>query len=176
MPEKVMGLGQQKSLKKVLENAESEFLRYEGAPRKIAGSSGRIALVAERDNFDGEFERFEVRVRTDKQLREKLTHALESYNGQVERADEEGGWQIFRMPASGSEDYATARTAVERIMQTVGLPEVWRFEPDDFQDQPVSVELLFRASTSRRGRSPSSASTTRRVCPICCSRCPRRRS
>jgi twitching motility protein PilT len=145
MPEKVMGLGQQKSLRKVLENAENEFLKYEGAPRKISGTSGRVAIVAERDNFEGEFERFEIRVRTDKQLREKLSDALESYNGQVERADADGGWQIFRAPANGSEDYITARSAVESILQTVGLPEVWRFEPEDFEDQPVSVELLFRA-------------------------------
>ena len=61
MPEKVMGLGQLKSLKKVLENAEGEFLKYEGAPRIINGRSGRIAFVAERDGYEGEFERFEVR-------------------------------------------------------------------------------------------------------------------
>lgn len=144
MSEKVMGLGQQKSLKKILENAESEFLKYEGAPRKISGTSGRVALVAERDSFEGEFERFEVRIRTDKQLREKLAAALDSFNGQIER-DEADGWQIFRMPAKGSEDYATSRIAVEKIMQTIGLPEVWRFEPEDFADSPVSVELLFRA-------------------------------
>lgn len=145
MPEKVMGLGAQKSLKKILENAESEFIKYEGTPRKISGTSGRLAIVAERDGFEGEFERFTIKVRTDKPLREKLAEALSSYNGQIDRSEEDGGWQVFRTPPNGSEDYKTSREAVEKIMATIGLPEVWRFEPDDFPDQPVSVELLFRA-------------------------------
>ncbi len=144
MPEKVMGLGQQKSLKKILENAESEFLKYEGAPRKISGRSGRVAIVAERDEFEGEFERFEVRIQSDKKMREKLAEGLAHYNGQIERSEADG-WQVFRTPPQGSTDYTVSREAVETIMKTVGLPEVWRFEPDDFANDMVSVELLFRA-------------------------------
>jgi twitching motility protein PilT len=144
MPERVMGLGQQKSLKKILENAENEFLKYEGAPRKISGRSGRVAIVAERDEFEGEFQRFEVRVQSDKKMREKLVGALDHYNGQIDRSEADG-WQIFRTPPQGSADYTTSREAVETIMKTVGLPEVWRFEPDDFANDTVSVELLFRA-------------------------------
>jgi len=144
MPEKVMGLGQQKSLKKILENAESEFLKYEGAPRKISGRSGRVKIVAERDEFEGEFERFEVHVQADKKMREKLSEGLAHYNGQIERSEADG-WQIFRTPPNGSQDYSVSREAVESIMKTVGLPEVWRFEPDDFSNDAVSVELLFRA-------------------------------
>ncbi len=144
MAEKVMGLGQQKSLRKILESAESEFLKYEGAPRKISGRSGRIAIVAERDELEGEFERFEVRVQADKKMREKLTESLAHYNGQIDRSEADG-WQVFRMPPQGSQDYTASRESVEAVMQIIGLPEVWRFEPDDFATEEVSVELLFRA-------------------------------
>ena len=144
MPEKVLGLGQQKSFKKILESAETEFLKYEGAPRKISGRSGRLAVIAERDQLEGEFERFEVRIQSDKKLREKLTEGLSSYNGQIERSEEDG-CQVFRMPPKGSTDYTASRESVEAVMQIIGLPEVWRFEPDDFANEEVSVELLFRA-------------------------------
>lgn len=145
MSEKVMGLGQQKSFKKLLENVESEFLKYEGAPRKITGKTSRVEFVVERDDFEGEFERFEIRIRADKRQREKLSETVAHLNGHVTHTEDEEGWQVFRTPAEGSEDYASARTAVERVMKTAGIPEVWRFEGDEFADDPISVELLFRA-------------------------------
>ncbi len=144
MPEKVMGLGQLKSLKKVLENAEGEFLKYEGSPRIISGRSGRIAVLAERDGYEGEFERFEVRIQPDKRMLEKFNAGLASLNGHIERSEEDG-WQIVRTPPKGSTDYTASRETVEAVMQIIGIPEVWRFEPDGFADELVSVELLFRA-------------------------------
>lgn len=144
MPEKVLGLGQQKSLAKVLESAVSEFLKYEGAPRRINAKSGRVVVVAERDEFEGDFERFELRVQTEKKEREKLKEVLAPFGNKVEVSDDED-WQVFKMPPEGDTDYASARDAVDAILRVVGLPEVWRFEPDRFANDMVSVELLFRA-------------------------------
>jgi len=81
MPEKVMGLGQQKSLKSVIENAVDEFLKYEGAPRKITGRTTRVEFIAERDELEGEFERFHVRARVDKKKKAKLEKVVEELKG-----------------------------------------------------------------------------------------------
>jgi len=144
MPEKVMGLGQQKSLKSVIENAVDEFLKYEGAPRKITGRTTRVEFIAERDELEGEFERFHVRARVDKKKKAKLEKVVEELKGSVTHTEEEG-WQVFQMPPEGSEDYQSARLAVEHLFKVIGIPEVWRLTGDDFADDPISIELLFRA-------------------------------
>jgi twitching motility protein PilT len=145
MAEKVMGLGQQKSLKAVIQNAESEFLRYEGAPRKISGRSGWVEFVAERDGFEGEFERFRLRIKADKQTKEKLAAVYEKVKPYATHAEDEEGWQVYTTPKEGSTDYVSARNAVEHLIRQTIIPEVWRLEGADYANDPISVELLFRA-------------------------------
>lgn len=145
MPEKVMGLGQQKSLGAVIKNADAEFVRYEGAPRKISGRSGWVEFVAERDGFTGDFERFRLRLKADRPTKAKLAEIFEKVKGYATHSEDEQGWQVYSMPKEGSTDYTSARNAVEHLMKPITIPEVWRLEGDEYANDPISVELLFRA-------------------------------
>jgi len=146
----IAGIGQQKSFKKVLEIAEEEMVKTEGQPRRIHGLGDFVEFTADREHFDGLFEKFEFKIA------DAIGKRLEIINQVTDQApegicehihDPEDEHSTLTLPVPGTEnpDYDAVRDTVEALFQHIKLPEVWRFNGEKYNVDSVSIELLFRA-------------------------------
>ena len=144
MKEFVLGVGHQKTIFDVLKILEAELLRVEGIPRKISARGGSVRFTAERQEFEGPYENFNIRMRAPDAVVEKLL-AIASETPELCEHSSEDGYHTFVCPAPASEDYKGAREVVVKLMNQVQLPEVWRAKGDGYRLDQISIELLFQA-------------------------------
>lgn len=144
MAELILGLGQQTSLRAVAAIAESEITEKTGVPRRITGRGSLVEFTAEREEFEGEFESFLLKIDNGASFLDAVIKVAETLKGSCAHTEEEGR-HVFRCPPEGSSDASAGREAVDTLCKEVRLPEVWRFESGRFQNEPISIELLFKA-------------------------------
>ncbi|MBI4557279.1 MAG: PilT/PilU family type 4a pilus ATPase [Candidatus Hydrogenedentes bacterium] len=144
MTENVLGLGHQKSVRNVVAVAALELQKNYGLPRKVAARAPGIEVVAERSDFNGDFETFVLRLRVTGPTLDALRAVAAEYTD-VCAMNEEGGWQVLVCPPMGAAPSERAKEAVDKLTAGVALPEVWRIRGDNYRIDHVSVEMLFQA-------------------------------
>ena len=145
----IAGIGQQKHFKRVIEIGEDEMMKTEGSPRRIQGRSDIVKFTAERQEYTGPFDTYKIQIELPKKKLEAI-HAVADAapEGVVEYIyDAEEGHTSLTLPVAGREgvDGELIRSTVEKVFATFQIPEVWRFDGSLYNNEPVSIELLFRA-------------------------------
>lgn len=145
----VVGIGRQNSFQKVIDIACEEMEKKEGDPRKVEGRGGTVQFTADRDDYEGKFERFTFRFEMPGATLEKIHAAADAApEGICEcTLNKEEEYMTLTMPASNQKDvdYDLVRATIEEIFQLFPIPEVWRYDGLLYNMEPISVELLFRA-------------------------------
>ena len=145
----IAGIGRQNSFERVLDIALDELGKTEGSPRRIRAESDMVKFTAERSDYNGKFEHFTIQV-------EAYGDALTTIHDIVDAAPEgiceyvddlEEGHTTLTLPVTGHNgvDYDLVRETLEGLFSQTHIPEVWRFNGDRYNSEPVSIELLFRA-------------------------------
>ena len=145
----IAGIGQQNSFEKVLDIALDELGKTEGQPRRILAESDVVKLTADRSSFDGKFECFTVQIDAMSEVRKNIHQVVDAApEGICEYIeDEEEGHTTLTLPVPGHDniDYDIVRDTLEDVFKKTFIPEVWRFNGERYNNDPVSIELLFRA-------------------------------
>ena len=141
----LMGTGVQQSLRTVVTLLEKHLLRTEGMPREIRGWKDEFRFRAERPNFDSPFNHFELSIPEDWPGLEAAEAKAAEFSGCCTVAKQDGQVTFTFSPDSGPTD-----GAVDGVVATLTLPEVWRAEGDKYRIDHISVELLFKAMVQYR--------------------------
>jgi len=145
----IAGIGQQNSFKKVLEIALDELGKTEGSPRRIKAVSDMVSFTAERQDYESEFERFSIQIEAFGEILDKIHEIVDgAEEGLCEYIDDiKEGHTTLTLPIPGVEnpDYDGVRSLLENLFSQNHIPEVWRFNGERYNNEPVSIELLFRA-------------------------------
>jgi len=145
----ITGLGQQNSFQSVIKSAEEEMLKTEGAPRRIQGRSELVEFTAERDGFDGPYDRYVIKFIMQQPTLKKIYAVADAApEGVCEYIrNEEDESATFTFPAKGNDnpDHDLVRAEIEQIFKLFRIPEVWRLDGSLYNSELVSIELLFRA-------------------------------
>lgn len=151
MPEFVLGLGTQKSLRSVVSIVETDLGRTQGVPRKITARSGPVEVVAERPDFQGDFTSYAIRVKCSGETLDAMRKAAADSEGYC-TTSEDGPWHVFRCeaPAGSSNGVAKVQQIVDGISECIKLPEVWRIVGERYRTEHISSELLFQAMIQYR--------------------------
>ncbi len=146
MAETVIGTGRHKSIREVAVILSDQLFKIQGAPRKIMARGDTMEFIAERPEFNGAFETFNLRARVSKTAADTLRAVAEEYSDVCNLA-EEMGWQTMDCPPVDRSDAAPERVkeAVDKLCECLVLPEVWRTQGEKYRLEPISVELLFQA-------------------------------
>ncbi|MDX9972683.1 MAG: PilT/PilU family type 4a pilus ATPase [FCB group bacterium] len=144
MAEFVLGLGTQKSLRSVVTSSEKEVARTQGIPRKLTTHADNLEVVAEREEFQGDFETYQIRLRGGPEVLDPLKDTLNTYSD-VCKASQDGEWQVIECARNGTNNLPRVQEAVDKLSGNLKLPEVWRVSGDRFRVERISVELLFQA-------------------------------
>jgi twitching motility protein PilT len=144
MAEFVLGLGSLKSLRAVVAGGEREVSRTQGIPRKLTARAGNMEVVGEREEFQGDFDTYQIRLHGDKTLLDPLKATLDTYSD-VCTTVQEGEWQTVKCERRNGAEAARVQEAVDKLSANLKLPEVWRVLGDQFRIERISVELLFQA-------------------------------
>lgn len=144
MAELIIGVGCQKSGRRVLAILDGQVREKEGVPRKLHACSRDVEISGERPGFEGDFQSFQLRVRASGDGLEALIRAADSVGNACSRAEQDG-WLVLRCPGDGKADSAAAAKAFDKLCESISLPEVWRVRGEDYRPDRISVELLFKA-------------------------------
>lgn len=138
-----MGTGAQQSLRAVVQLLEKHVLRTEGVPRRISAWNGEFHLEAERQNFEGPFRDFVIRVPENwPELAAMECKARELEDACTVRREE--GKAYFTFTAK-SESAEANTSALDSFASVLTIPEVWRAEGGNYRIDHISAELLFKA-------------------------------
>lgn len=141
MAEINLGVGRQKTLRDVVRLVELDIRRDHGAPRRIIAKAHSIQCTADRDEFDGPFTAYEIRVqKAAPEALAKLEAAAAGHSAVIARSDHEGD-PVFVV--TGERQAVDA--AVDALSAAMALPEVWNIQGDRFRGEVISVEMLFKA-------------------------------
>ncbi len=143
----VLGTGHQKSVRDVLRIAEGELRRVEGIPRKITLNSDTVKAVAERKEFDGDYDSFTISMPSSPKLRKSIDELIKQYSDVCMLEEEEGAYRLLCPPLNTTEkpDKKRVLEVVDKICGCTTLPEVWRVTGGNYKSEHVSIELLFQA-------------------------------
>lgn len=144
MAEVVLGVGVQKSLRKIALIAEENVRKTYGVPRLVRFRSKMLKVTAEREEFDGEFLRFKVKIDQKNPAAQDLQSAAEGLGEGCDHTREDGSF-IFTCPPESSDDVEAGAKAVDALVHAIKLPEIWHIEGGKFRDESLSLELLFKA-------------------------------
>lgn len=145
MAEIVVGMGRQKSLRAVATIAESTLHKIQGAPRKVTMRTRPMEVIAERTEYDGEFQSFQIRLRkVTGPVVDTLAGVASEFQDVCSKAEEDG-WLVIRCAPAGDDTVPRVHECVDKLAASVLLPEVWRVQGDGYRLDHVSVELLFQA-------------------------------
>lgn len=140
----ILGTGPRKSAREALNLVLPELRRTEGEPRKVRLHHERMEIVAERADFNGDFDRYALRMRYNDQRFEAMRLVAERFPGACDVAREDDGIAVACPPA-GEAPGDQSLEAVDAISECMTLPEVWRVRGEDYRVDRISVEMLFRA-------------------------------
>ena len=101
MAEFIMGTGQQTSARKIIGLLEHQLIRTEGQPRRIIARTQVMEIQADRDELEGEFDQYRIRVKPGAEQQQALQSAVAESNGYC-TLTEEDSWTVLTCPAEGS--------------------------------------------------------------------------
>lgn len=154
MLEIVIGVGQQTSLRDIVDIADAELREKRGVPRIVTGHAElpefeedhveSMRFEAERPKYDADFSSFTLFLRASGPIVDELTRTSEGLQSVCAHTQDDGEHR-FQCPPPGTDDPEGARRAVDELSKHFELPEVWRFDGDRYRTDPISIEMLFRA-------------------------------
>lgn len=140
----VLGTGQQANVRDVFRLVEAHLVHVEGVPRKIRVWTDKYDMSAEREGFDGDFERFHLSAKISQQRGRNLDEAVQRF-APLGSFKIEDGSVVVDIPAEGVESSPVVLEAIDAISECLKLPEVWRVQGDHYRMDRISVETLFQA-------------------------------
>lgn len=162
MNEFVLGTGHQRNLADVFQLVESHFRRVEGIPRKLTLRGRQLDVIAEREGFEGPWDRVHIRLANESRDLPALRAAAEALGPLCEVGEKDGHF-IVHCPAKQDVDANTVHAALLKLSSALHLPEVWRVAGGHYRVEPISVELLFQAMVQYRA---SDIHLSPGVCPV----------
>jgi twitching motility protein PilT len=145
MAEMILGTGRHVSIRKIVDVLNAEIVKVEGHARTLVATSDSITIRAERPEFDGPFESYQVRFKAPNGKEDDLKAGIAAGEGYTLSTDD--GFSVLDWTANGVEAGAVEDSTelIDTFGQLVTLPEVWRVKGERYRVDHVSVELLFRA-------------------------------
>ncbi|HUW59401.1 MAG TPA: PilT/PilU family type 4a pilus ATPase [Candidatus Bathyarchaeia archaeon] len=145
MSEIILGTGHHKTIGKVIATVEGEVSKREGIPRKLVCRGDWIDFVAERADFEKEFDRFELKIRPLTADWVAAIKAVAAEYADVSTVVEESGLYTIQCPPLATPSSPKSKAAAEKYVGCITLPEIWRIYGDNFRIDPINVELMFQA-------------------------------
>ena len=145
MKEVVLGLGQQKSLWAVVQQADDQLRTIHGSPRRMIVRSRGVEIEAARPQFEGDFQSFTVRFPHPNEI---LRGSLEGFAARCPVAchvEDVDGFLALRCAAPSAGQVQQLHDACDSLSESFPLPEVWRVHGEEYRTVPISPEALFRA-------------------------------
>jgi len=144
MADLILGLSNLERFSEMVSAAEQEVLRTLGVACKVSMTSPYVEAIARRADGNAPFTELAFRARIEWDGMNSLEDMLKPFTDVcvVERDDE---WLSVQYPGNGAP--ATAERFAE-IADACGngieMPEVWHVFGDDFQEQPLNLEKVFK--------------------------------
>ena len=144
MDEVVLGVGNRESVRDVVRISEDVITETQGFPRRVVTTTPKISIIAEREEYEGEFESYILRFDLPESERKAIEEVAAGHSGAcaITREDD---ILTLQCPPEGSTDFDAARKALDEISRAFKIPEVWRVVGEKFRIDPISVELIFQA-------------------------------
>jgi len=141
----ILGMHDTKSFAGVLEVAESEISRTQGAARKIVMVSRLVEIVVFRPEVEQSFANLSMRVKgLQDSGKEDLEKALGKFKGKYELKTD-GGLATLKYPAEGTEVAdGSAMELLEICSSVLPIDEVWHVHGDMYVEQELSISALFK--------------------------------
>ena len=144
MAEFILGTGQQSTVRRITRLLEKQILRTQGVPRKIKGRATGIDFTAERDEFEGPYQRYTIHLKASAYPIESVRAGIEAANGNCVLEETEKTYTITSPPQGKAATEETIKS-VDQFCEKIILPEVWRGKGDRYRIDHISIELLFKA-------------------------------
>ncbi len=145
MAEFIIGTGQTPTVRVIVKTIEEQIRLKEGIPRFILARANNIEFEAERDDFQGNFTRWILRMRVPEACLNRILGVVKE-NSDVCSAERQQEWLIVStkdgIPANL---LPKVYSAIDKVCQCVTLPEVWKVRGDRYRIDRISPELLFQA-------------------------------
>ena len=141
----VLGVGRQKSIRKIVDLAAGDIARTQGAPRRVTLSRKGIEVVAEREDFDGPFTHFSSQF---DQMPAKVVERIEAAvakHSSVCSFETEGAHHRLLCELKNGTTNEDIFAAVDDVSLCFALPEVWTIQGGRYGVEPISMEKLFKA-------------------------------
>ena len=149
MADMVLGVGRQKSIRKIIGIADEMFRKRRGIPGLVSGVADSLTFEAERPDLESEFGVFTLRVSDASEKTDKLVKAADAL-GEICVHTEEEGTHTIVLGALERNDGEAARSATDELSVHLSLPEIWRFDSGKYRTDPISMEMLFKAMLQYR--------------------------
>lgn len=145
MAEYIIGTGQTPTIRAIIKIIEEQLRLKEGIPRYIIARANNMEFEAEREDFQGEFTRWILRMRVAEPCLSRILSVVKTYSA-VCTAEKQQEWLVItsndNLPPTA---YPYLFDAIDKICQCVALPEVWKIKGDRYRIDKISPELLFQA-------------------------------
>lgn len=143
MAEVIIGVGRNKPIPEIARLAESEIRISQGPPKRLRVFAPNMEILAEREDFDGPFTRYVIRIRaTDGEIK-KLDEFV-GRHGKDCSASRDDDWFVLEHECHVDEE-ADQKALFKELNTCVKVPEIWRVAGDGFNLDPISPELIFQA-------------------------------
>lgn len=143
MAELILGLGHQKTLTVVVRFAEEQLQKTFGAPRKIIMKAPGIDVQALRSGFEGEFDSFNVQLRISGDVVETIKKFAKTCSIPCSVAENNGVFEFSCLAAPPGPE--ASQKVIDDFSALLHLPEIWRVHGEQFRQEHLSTEALFRA-------------------------------
>jgi len=141
---RILGLGPQASLNDVVRLTEAELEKTHGPSRRLVVIAPGIEVRATRDGFSGPFQSFVIRLHAEGELLEAIKAIPVKTAGKCSVVEVDGLYE-FRCDGSAGNNEPLAL-----LCGLFRLPEVWHVHGEDYRQERLSVERLFREMAQRR--------------------------
>ncbi|NLN93529.1 MAG: PilT/PilU family type 4a pilus ATPase [Candidatus Hydrogenedens sp.] len=149
MAEIVLGVGYKKTVRTIVELVDEQITKKEGVPGRVCTWTNSSNIEARRSDLEGDFDSYDVRVTRARTDESALQSFAQAHPEDVFVKQEDGSWRVA-IPPPGKAFREEQLELVDELTKIIRLPEVWRAEGFDFQDQIINVEKLFQAMIKYR--------------------------
>ena len=150
MREVVLGCGNQKSLWSIVVIADEQLRSIHGSPKKMVVRSNLLSVEAGRPDYEGDFHWFSLRLHQPENgstnRRQRLEEIAARQTADCRIVEQDGLLEIHCSPGA-SGDISQVHAACDAMSELFELTEVWRVHGEEYRNQRLSVETLFRAVT-----------------------------
>ena len=144
MAELVVGTGKQNCIRSLLKIFETQIKKVSGQPRKIIGRATGMEVEADRNEFEGGFESYQIKVELDEMGLATVKEVVSEFSEVLKYAEEDGKHVLTcQNSVEGNGEHVIE--AIDMLSTCIMIPEVWRIKGDHFRIEHVSSELLFQA-------------------------------